>query len=112
MKTLLFYFLALTLIRLPAAEVTVYAAASLTDVMQEIASLYEKQSGDKLVFNFNASSVLARQIQQGAPVDLFFSADEANMDSLEKADLLAGGTREDLLGNTLVIVVPFDSNLQ
>jgi molybdate transport system substrate-binding protein len=99
-------------ISLPAAEVMVYAAASLTDVMQEIASLYEKQSGDKLVFNFNASSVLARQIQQGAPADLFFSADEANMDTLEKADLLAGGTREDLLGNTLVIVVPFDSNLQ
>jgi molybdate transport system substrate-binding protein len=50
---------------------------ALTEVMQEVASLYEKKSGDKLVFNFNATSVLARQIQEGAPVDLFFSADEA-----------------------------------
>jgi molybdate transport system substrate-binding protein len=51
--------------------------------------------------NFNASSVLARQIQEGAPADLFFSANEAKMDRLEKAGLLASDTREDLLGNTL-----------
>jgi molybdate transport system substrate-binding protein len=113
MKTLLVLcFWVLTLASVSAAELVVYAAASLTDVMQEIASLYEKQSGDKLVFNFNASSVLVRQIQEGAPADLFFSADEAKMDTLEKAGLLASGTREDLLGNTLVIVVPSDSNLQ
>jgi molybdate transport system substrate-binding protein len=113
MKTLwILYFLVLTSIRLPAAEVMIYAAASLTDVLQEIASLYEQQNGDRLVFNFNASSVLARQIQQGAPADLFFSADEAHMDTLEKGGLLASGTRVDLLGNTLVIVVPSDSNLQ
>jgi molybdate transport system substrate-binding protein len=113
MKTLwILYFLVLTSVRLPAAEVMIYAAASLTDVLQEIASLYEQQNGDRLVFNFNASSVLARQIQQGAPADLFFSADEAHMDTLEKGGLLASGTRVDLLGNTLVIVVPSDSNLQ
>jgi molybdate transport system substrate-binding protein len=113
MKTLLLLcFWALTLIRASAVELMVYAAASLTDVMQEVASLYEKKSGDKLVFNFNASSVLARQIQEGAPADLFFSADEAKMDTLEKAGLLASGTREDLLGNSLVIVVPSDSKLR
>src|SRR5207249_6537826 len=102
----------LTLIGASAVDVTVYAAASLSDVLQELASLYEKQSNDKLFFNFNASSVLARQILEGAPADLFFSADEAKMDALEKAGLLASGTREDLLGNTLVIVVPFDSTLR
>jgi len=54
--------------------------------------------------------MLVQQIQEGAPADLFFSADEAKMDTLEKAGLLASGSREDLLGNTLVIVVPADSD--
>lgn len=113
MKTLFALFLwVLTFIHASAADITVYAAASLTDVLQELASLYGKQADDKLLFNFNASSVLARQIQEGAPADLFFSADEAKMDVLEKAGLLAPGTREDLLGNTLVIVVPSDSTLR
>jgi molybdate transport system substrate-binding protein len=113
MKALLLLCLwVLTLTRGPAAELMVYAAASLTDVMKELASIYERQSGDKLAFNFNASSMLVRQIQEGAPADLFFSADEAKMDTLEKAGLLASGSREDLLSNTLVIVVPADSDLR
>lgn len=95
-----------------AAELTVHAAASLTDALRELAPLYEKASGDKLSFNFGASSALARQIQEGAPADVFFSADEAKMDTLEKAGLLLPGTRESLLGNTLVIVVPGDSVLK
>ena len=102
----------LTLARGPAAELMVYAAASLTDAMQELASLYERQSADKLAFNFNASSMLVRQIQEGASADVFFSADEAKMDTLEKAGLLASGSRQDLLANTLVIVVPADSHLR
>jgi molybdate transport system substrate-binding protein len=88
-----------------AATVTVFAAASLTDVMKEIASTYEKSTPDKVLFNFGASSFLARQIQEGAPADLFFSADEAKMDALEKAGLIAKGTRKSLLSNSLVIVV-------
>jgi molybdate transport system substrate-binding protein len=95
-----------------AAEVTVFAAASLTDSLKEIATAYEKASGDKLVFNFGASSTLARQIQEGAPADVFFSADEAKMDGLEKGGLLAKGTRRSLLSNTLVVVVPLDSSLK
>jgi molybdate transport system substrate-binding protein len=95
-----------------AAEVTVFAAASLTDALKEIAPAYEKATGDKLVFNFGASSTLARQIQEGAPADLFFSADEAKMDGLEKAGLLAKGTRRSLLSNALVVVVPADSGLK
>jgi len=94
-----------------AAEVNVFAAASLTDALKEIATAYESSSGDKLVFNFGASSTLARQIQEGAPADLFFSADEAKMDSLAKGGLVVKETRKSLLSNTLVVVVPVDSNL-
>ncbi|HEX3556540.1 MAG TPA: molybdate ABC transporter substrate-binding protein [Thermoanaerobaculia bacterium] len=93
------------------AEITVFAAASLTDALKEVATAYESSTGDKVVFNFAASSALARQIQEGAPADLFFSADEAKMDDLEKRGLLAKGTRRSLLSNTLVVVVPADSSL-
>jgi molybdate transport system substrate-binding protein len=95
-----------------AAEVSVFAAASLTDALNQLAGPYPKQSGDKLVFNFGASSLLARQIQEGAPADVFFSADEAKMDALEKSDLLLKGTRKSRLSNTLVIVVAKDSGLK
>ena len=94
---------------LRAAEVYVSAAASLTDVLKEIAITYEKESGDQLVFNFTASSVLARQIEEGAPADLIISADEAKLDALEKKGLLLPGTRKSILSNTLVVVVPADS---
>ena len=94
-----------------SAEVNVCAGASLTDVMKEIAAAYEKQSGDKIMFNFAASSLLARQITEGAPADIFFSADETRMDDLEKAGLIVPETRRDLLSNSLVIVVPNDSKL-
>jgi molybdate transport system substrate-binding protein len=93
------------------AEVNVYAAASLTDVLKEIATNYEKQSSDKITFNFGASSLLARQIIERAPADIFFSADEAKMDELQKAGLIVMETRRDLLSNSLVIIVPNDSNL-
>jgi molybdate transport system substrate-binding protein len=94
-----------------AAEVNVYAAASLTDVLREIAVNYEKQTSDKIVFNFGASSLLARQISEHAPADIFFSADEAKMDELQKAGLIVTETRRDLLSNSLVITVPNESNL-
>ena len=100
-----------TAITTHAADLTVHAAASLTDALKELQPAYERASGDKLFFNFGASSALARQIQEGAPGDVFFSADEAKMNALDKAGLLAPGTRADLLGNTLVIVVPADSRL-
>ncbi len=92
-----------------AANLNVFAAASLTDSLKEIAAAYEKESGDKLIFNFGASSILARQIEEGAPADIFFSADELKMDALEKKDLLLTGTRRKLLGNALVIVVASDN---
>jgi len=109
-KALVLLFSLLIATSISAAELTVYAAASLTDALKEIAAAYEKQSGDKLQFNFGASSMLARQIEEGAPADLFFSADEAKMDALEKKDLLLPGTRRSLLPNSLVLVVPADAS--
>lgn len=91
-----------------AEEVLVFAAVSLTDALKDVAVAYEKGSGDKLVFNLGASSMLARQIREGAPADLFLSADEAQMDGLEEAGLLLSGSRRSLLSNTLVIVVSSD----
>src|SRR5262245_28256613 len=88
-----------------AADITVFAAASLTDSLKEIAAAYQKQSADKVVFNFVASSFLARQIEEGAPADIFFSADEAKMDGLETKGLVVKKTRKSRLSNSLVIVV-------
>ncbi|MES2475211.1 MAG: molybdate ABC transporter substrate-binding protein [Verrucomicrobiota bacterium] len=89
-----------------AAEITVFAAASLTDALRQIASDYAKTSGDTVNFNFAASNTLAQQIKAGAPADLFFSADAAMMDSLDKDGLVTKSTRKNLLGNSLVIITP------
>ena len=96
---------------LKAEEITVFAAASLTDALKAVAQLHEKSSGDKVRFNFAASSLLARQIEEGAPADIFFSADTAKMDVLEKSNLLKPGTRRNRLSNQLVIIVPNDSKV-
>lgn len=110
----IFLILILLLAAMPvsAADLQVFAAASLTDALREISAAYEKTSGDKPVLNLGASSTLARQIQEGAPADLFLSADEAKMDGLEKRKLLLAGTRRSVLSNTLVVVVPLDSSLK
>ncbi len=91
-----------------AEEVLVFAAASLTEALGEIARDYEKASGDEVVLDFGASSILGRQIEEGAPADLFFSADEAKVDRLVQRDLVAAGTRRELLSNRLVVVVAAD----
>jgi molybdate transport system substrate-binding protein len=97
---------------LHAVELNVFAAASLTDALKEIGTAYEKQSGDKTAFNFGASSLLERQIEEGAPADVFFSADEAKMDSLAKKDLILKETRKSRLSNSLVIVTSADSDIK
>lgn len=97
---------------LNAAEINVYAASSLTEALKEIGAGYEKQRGDKLVFNFAASSTLARQIEEGAPADLFFSADNAQMDRLQKAGRIEESSRRVLLNNLLVVIAPADSKLE
>ena len=95
-----------------AIEINVFAAASLTDVLKEIGAAYEKQSGEKVSYNFGASSMLERQIEEGAPADVFFSADEAKMDALAAKDLIVKETRKSRLSNSLVIVTSSDSNLK
>lgn len=89
-----------------AADVLVFAAASLTDALKEIQVDYEKSSQDRLVLNLGASSELARQIRAGAPADVFFSADVAQMERLEEAGLVRRQDRVDVLSNTLVAIVP------
>jgi molybdate transport system substrate-binding protein len=90
---------------LRAGEVLVFAAASLSEALRDIGSDYQKRSGDKVILNLAASSTLARQIEEGVAADIFFSADEAKMDGLEKKGLIVAGTRKDRLSNSLVIVV-------
>jgi molybdate transport system substrate-binding protein len=110
---LLFLLVILTLANpLAAGELNVFAAASLTDALQEIKANYQKAGGDTIVLNLGASSLLARQIQEGAPADLFLSADEEKMDVLERAGLILPGTRRSVLSNALVVVVPAGSPLR
>jgi molybdate transport system substrate-binding protein len=99
----------MTLIPTRGEDVEVFAAASLTDALKEIAAGYEKSTGDKIVFNFAASSQLDLQIKAGAPADIFLSADEAKMDDLTKDNLIDTASRKDLLSNSLVVIVPADS---
>lgn len=101
--------LQLSLALASAAEITVFAAASLSDVLAAIAAKYEAMSGDRIRFNFGASSTLARQIREGAPADVFFSADEAKLDELAKIGLIDPAVRIPLLSNTLVIITPVGS---
>lgn len=87
--------------------VTVSAAVSLTDALTAVAEAYAR-TGGSVRFNFGASNVLARQIVNGAPVDVFISADEAQMDVVAAAGLLQEGSRVDVLRNQLAVAVPSD----
>lgn len=94
-----------------ADEILVSAAASLTDVLNTISKGYQSKSKNTVKFNFGPSSGLARQIDEGASADIFFSADLTQMDNLDKKGRLEPGTRKNLLSNQLVIIVPADSTL-
>ena len=89
----------------PQTPITVSAAISLTDALTEIGKAYEAAGGPPVRFNFAASNVLARQIVNGAPVDVFISADEAQMDVVQHAGLIDASTRAELLQNLLAVVV-------
>lgn len=86
--------------------ITVSAAISLTNALEEIGRAYEAAGGAAVRLNFGGSNVLARQIINGAPVDLFISADEAQMDLVEQAGAVMAGTRIALLGNQLAVIAP------
>lgn len=90
-----------------AQDLTVSAAASLTNAFQAVARAFENaRPGTRVILNFAASGPLLAQIRQGAPVDVFASADQDTMDRAEAAGLLAPGTRADFATNTLVLIVP------
>ena len=93
-----------------AEQVLVFAAASLTNAMGDITRGYEPQAGDKVSLSFASSSTLAKQIENGAPANVFISADLEWMDYLEKLKLIVPGSRADLLGNRLVLIAPKDSD--
>ena len=94
-----------------AQDIVVSAAASLTNAFQAVGTAFEKaHPGAKVVFNFAASGPLLAQIQQGAPVDVFASADQVTMNRAAAAKLLAEGTRADFAKNSLVLVVPASSS--
>ena len=90
-----------------SGDLTISAAVSLKDVLDEIDAAYKAlQPGATLRFNLGASGTLQRQIEQGAPVDVFLSAAPAQMDALASKSLLLNGTRRDLVRNSIVLVVP------
>ena len=94
----------------PPKEITVSAAISLKNAFEEIGKLYEtKNKGAKVVFNFGASGDLARQIEGGAPVDVFASAAQKDMDALDQKMLIAQGTRANFVANAVVLVVPINA---
>jgi molybdate transport system substrate-binding protein len=92
-------------------SIVVFAAASLTDALQELGDDFSKSSGVAVRFSFAASSTLARQIESGAPADMFFSADLEWMDYLQTRKLIQSGSRHDLLGNRLVLIAPANSTI-
>ena len=93
-----------------AVELTVSAAASLTQAFKEIGAAFEAQHpGDTVRFNVAASGQLLQQIARGAPVDVFASADQETMHQAEQQHLVRPGTRREFAGNSLVVVVPRDS---
>ena len=87
-----------------AETVTVFAAASMKDALEDAATIWSDASGHDVVFSFAASSALARQIMQGAPADMFVSASADWMDQVEASNLIIEGTRADIAGNRLVLV--------
>lgn len=89
-----------------AGEILVFGAASLTESLQEAGKAFERKTGTTVRFSFGSSSDLARQIRSEAPADVFFSADTAKMDDLEKSGLVRREDRREFLGNRLVVVAP------
>jgi molybdate transport system substrate-binding protein len=96
----------------PTQEITVSAAISLKNAFEEIGKTFtQKHPGTKVVFNFGASGDLARQIEAGAPVDIFASAAQKDMDDIGKKGLIAANSRKDFAKNAVVLVRPANSTI-
>jgi molybdate transport system substrate-binding protein len=93
-------------------QILVFAAASLTDALQDIGTAYQKTAAVQVRVSFDASPNLAHQIEAGAPADVFFSADTHWMDYLESRHLIRPATRRNALGNQLVLIAPASSQIE
>ena len=96
----------------PRKPVLVFAASSLTNVVDELDQVFTASTGTPVKASYAASSALAKQIAAGAPADVFFSADTAWVDYLDQRKLLKPGSRHDVVANRLVLIAPQDSHLQ
>ena len=94
-----------------ASDVTMFAAASLKNALDDAVTRYQAKTGRKVVVSYAASSALAKQIEAGAPADIFFSADLDWMDELQNKNLIDVASRQTLLGNTLILIAPKDSTV-
>jgi molybdate transport system substrate-binding protein len=92
--------------------ITVFAAASLTNVLQDLGDGFTAKTSIPVRFSFAASSALAKQIENGAAADVFFSADAEWMDYLQERNLIQRASRHDVLGNDLVLIAPLDSQVK
>jgi len=95
-----------------AAPVTVFAAASLKNALDDVGKAYTVRTGAQVRFSYAASSALARQIEAGAPADIFISADSDWMDYVAKRGLIVAASRRDLLSNHLALIAPADSKIR
>lgn len=93
-------------------QVTVFAAASLQDALNDVGAAYTRRTGQPVRVSYAASSAIARQLEQGAPADLFVSADREWMDHAAQRRLIAPASRRDLLSNRLVLIAPAGSKVQ
>lgn len=92
-------------------SITVFAAASMKNALDDVDDAFTRQSGVNVVASYAASSALIKQIEQGAPADVYLSADLKWMDYGEEKNLIDGGSRSNLLGNRLVLIAPKDSKI-
>jgi molybdate transport system substrate-binding protein len=92
-----------------AADITIFAAASLKDALNEIGTSWQAKTGHQAAISFAASAILARQIEASGGADIFISADRDWMDYLDNRKLIDHGSRGDLLGNHLVLIEPASS---
>lgn len=114
-RLVLLFSLLLLVAALPACaedKVTVFAAASLQDALDDVGAAYARRTGDQVRVSYAGSSAIARQIEQGAPADVFVSADREWMDYAAQRRLILPDSRRDLLRNRLVLIAPADSRVR
>jgi molybdate transport system substrate-binding protein len=96
----------------PAGAAVVFAATSTKTALDSVANAWQDETGKRISTAYASSAALAKQIEQGAPADIFISADRKWMDYLEKAKLIRAGTRKNLFGNKLVLIEPRDADVK